>query len=209
MRRDEKFIPSAAEGSRAAPTSISRHMTTIFIFHGVGGNSKENWFPWLKKQLETEQCRVVVLDLPHSDHPDLTEWSDYFRQYEELVDEQTIFVGHSLGGAFALRLLERMPKPIRACFLVAPVWGVMGNQFDPQMETFTVPPYDWKTIRKNSKQFSVLHADNDPFIKLSQAEELAKHIDTEVTLVRGGGHLNANAGYTEFPFLLEKITATA
>ncbi|MFH1444755.1 MAG: alpha/beta fold hydrolase [Candidatus Peregrinibacteria bacterium] len=184
-------------------------MTTIFIFHGVGGNSEENWLPWLKKQLETEQCRVVVPDFPHPDHPTLVEWSEHFRQYEELVDEQTIFVGHSLGGAFALRLLERMPKPIRACFLVASVWGVMGNQFDPQMETFTVSPYDWKTIRKNSNNFSVIHADNDPFIKLSQAEELAQNLGTEVALIHDGGHLNASAGYTEFPLLLEQITATA
>ncbi|MDD5103840.1 MAG: alpha/beta fold hydrolase [Candidatus Peribacteraceae bacterium] len=184
-------------------------MPTLFIFHGVGGHSKENWFPWLQQSLETERTHVVVPDFPHSDHPDLAEWLEHFRPYQRQLDDRTVFVGHSLGGAFALRLLEKIHTPIRACFLVASVWGVMGNQFDPVMRTFTVPPYDWKTIRQNARYFSVIHSDNDPYIKLSQAEELAKHLSTAVTLVRGGGHLNAGAGYTEFPLLPEQISAAA
>lgn len=182
-------------------------MFTVFIFHGVGGHSKENWFPWLKNQLEAAHVRVIVPDFPNPDHPTLNEWSDSFRQYDKLLDEKTIFVGHSLGAAFALRLLEHMQKPLRACFLVAPVWGVMGNQFDPVMKTFTEHPYDWKTIRRNAKHFSVIHSDNDPYITLSQAEELAKHLETTVLLVPRGGHLNTSAGFTEFPLLLKKLNA--
>jgi len=185
------------------------NISTVFIFHGVGGHAKENWFPWLKDQLEAAHVRVIVPDFPNTDHPMLSEWSDSFHQYETLLDEKTIFVGHSLGAAFALRLLERMQKPLRACFLVAPVWAVMGNQFDPVLKTFTEHPYDWKTIRRNAEHFSVIHSDNDPYIKLSQAGELAKNLGIEVSLINGGGHLNTNAGYRAFPFLLEKITAIA
>ena len=184
-------------------------MPTVFLFHGVGGHSQENWLPWLQGALERKSSTVIVPDFPNADHPVLAEWSADFRKYDTLIDEHTMFVGHSLGGAFALRLLERMSKPIRACFLVASVWGEMGNQFDPVMKTFTEQPFDWKTIRKNAQHFSVIHSDNDPYIKLSQAEELAKHLGIAVTLVRGGGHLNASAGYAEFPFLLECITAAS
>jgi len=184
-------------------------MPTVFVFHGVGGHSKENWFPWLKDALGQEGYDVVVPDFPNPNHPVLSEWSDCFRQYDTLIDEHTVFVGHSLGGAFALRLLERMPRPIHACFLVASVCGVMGNQFDPEMKTFTEHPFDWETIRKKVKHISVVHSDNDPYIKLSQAEALAKNLGTTVTLVRGGGHLSASAGYTEFPLLLEQIPAPA
>lgn len=181
-------------------------MATIFVFHGVGGHSKENWFPWLKESLEAENHQVIVPDLPHPDHPTLTEWINDFKQHEELMDENTIFVGHSLGGAFALRLLEKAQKPIRATFLIASVWGVMGNQFDPLMTTFTVPPYDWNSIKQRSKFFSVIHSDNDPYIRLSQAEELAKNLGITLTLIKGGGHFNEAAGYRDFPFLLSEIT---
>ncbi len=182
-------------------------MPTVFIFHGVDGDSRENWFPWLAAELTKKGFTAIVPDFPHANHPVLPEWLEHFRKFEDQVDDQTVFVGHSLGAAFALRLLERMQKPLCACFLVAPVSGVMGNQFDPVMKTFTGHPFDWKTIRRNAKHFSVIHSDNDPYIKLSQAEELAKHLGTTVTLVRGGGHFNASAGYAEFPLLLEQITA--
>lgn len=184
-------------------------MPTIFLFHGVGGHSQENWLPWLKAELERKSYDVIVPDFPHPDHPVLSEWSDCFRQYDTLIDEHTIFVGHSLGGAFVLRLLEQMRTSIHACILVASVWGIMGNQFDRVMSTFTEQPYDWNAIRQNANHFSVIHSDNDPFIKLSQAEQLAKHLGISMTLVRGGGHFNASAGYSKFPFLLEQITAAS
>lgn len=181
--------------------------STVFIFHGVGGHSQENWFPWLKKELETQDCRVIIPDFPHADHPTLDEWLDHFRQYERQLDERTIFVGHSLGSAFALRLLERMRQPIHACILTAPVWGVMGNDFDPIMKTFTKQPYDWPVIRRNARRFTVIHGDNDPYIRLSLAEELARNLGTTVEIIPSGGHLNTTAGFAEFPLLLEHITA--
>jgi len=182
-------------------------MPTVFIFHGVGGHSQENWFPWLKKELEAQDYRVIVPDFPHAERPALAEWLEHFRAYEDLVDDRTIFVGHSLGGALALRLLERAKKPIRACILVASVWGIMGNDFDPVMNTFTKQPYDWPVIRGNARNFMVIHGDNDPYIRLSLAEELARNLGTTVETISGGGHLNTTAGFAEFPFLLERITA--
>jgi hypothetical protein len=123
------------------------------------------------------------------------------------VDSETIFVGHSLGGAFALRFLERMDTVIHAAFLVASVWGVMDKTFDPLMTTFTRSPYDWDRIRQHCGKFSVIHADNDPYIRLDLARDLAAHLGSTVTLVTGGGHLNAAAGYREFPLLLKEIEA--
>ena len=36
----------------------------IFIFHGTGGYPKENWFPWLKQQLEIKGFNVTVPQFP-------------------------------------------------------------------------------------------------------------------------------------------------
>lgn len=180
-------------------------MSTVFIFHGVGGHSGENWFPWIKEQLDEEGHHAIAPDFPHTDHPKLEEWLGHFKRYESDLNEETIFIGHSLGGSFALRLLERMEWPIKATFLVASVWGVMGNKFDPAMRSFTEAPYDWETIRNNCPHFEVLHADNDPYIRLSLAGELAKNLGTKVTRIKGGGHFNEAAGFTEFPFLLQRI----
>lgn len=177
-------------------------MTTVFIFHGVDGHPEENWFPWLKSKLEEAGHQVTIPHFPHADQPQLDEWLEHFEQWKPLLNSEAVLIGHSLGSAFALRLLEHCRQPIRATFLVAPVWGVMENKFDPLMTSFTAAPYDWERIRKSAGGTYVIHADNDPYIALEKAEALAKNLTVPVTLIKNGGHFNETAGYTKFERLL-------
>ena len=181
-------------------------MSTVFIFHGIGGNSEENWFPWLKKELESAGHRAIVPDLPHADTPKLDEWTEHMKKYEESIDNETVFVGHSLGGIFALRLLERMKSPIHATFLVATVTGPDdGLQYKSLMTTFTELPLNKETIKGNAGEIHFLHSDNDPYIPLLHVKELTKKLDGAIEVILGGEHLSAPGGHTEFPLLLEKI----
>ncbi len=183
-------------------------MSTVFIFHGIGGGPSENWLPWLKQKLEAGGHRAIVPTFPHTDQPLLSEWWEYFGNFRADVDQDTILVGHSLGGAFALRLLEKLKAPINSCFLIAPVSGPLANTFDPLMKTFSHPPFDWPTIRDHCRKFFIFHSDNDPYIPLSDSERLAENLKAELTVIPSGGHLNQTAGFTTFPLLLEKIHET-
>jgi len=181
-------------------------VSTIIIFHGIGGNSEENWFPWIKETIEKKGHRVIIPDFPHADKPELHEWFAHMEKYQESIDDQTIFVGHSLGGIFALRLLEKQHTPIRATFLIASVTNETdGGEYAPLMTSFTVPDLHLETIKKNGGKFHVLHADNDPFIPLQNAEKLARTLGAAITIIPNGKHLNVSAGYTEFPILRDAI----
>jgi predicted alpha/beta hydrolase family esterase len=180
-------------------------MATFFLFHGTGGNPKENWLPWLNDQLVRDGHRVVVPAFPDADHPDLDRWLAHFHSLHPVIDGRSVFVGHSLGASFALHLLERVRQPIHAAFLVAPVSTPMGNDFDPLVSTFTTPPYQWNTIRSHCPRFVILQADNDPYVQMELTESLAKNLETGITIIPNGGHLNAKASYREFPLLLEMI----
>ncbi len=183
-------------------------MKTIFIFHGIYGNPDENWFPWMKAALEKAGHRVIVPEFPNPEKPVLDEWMTFMVQYEKDIGEDAVFIGHSLGAAFALRFITNMNKPIATTFLVAPVWCVMGNEFDPQMSSFTQAPYNWAAIKKSCTDFHVFLSDNDPYIKASLSEELANHLGADATMVTGAGHFNQSAGYTSFPLLLERVLAS-
>ncbi|MBS3140266.1 serine hydrolase family protein [Candidatus Woesearchaeota archaeon] len=176
-------------------------MTAIFIIHGYGGYSKENWFPWLEQELVKLGHTVIVPDFPHPSNPKLEEWLEYFSQFP--LDEDTIVVGHSLGGAFILSLLEQ--HKLKAAFLVAAVSGPIEHEVDAKIKTFTYKKFNWDAIKNNCKRFNILHSDNDPYIPLGQAQQLARNLDTTVALIKNGGHLNSKAGYVKFLLLLEKI----
>ena len=176
---------------------------TAFIFHGVEGNPGENWFPWLKTQLELKGWQVFVPQFPTPEGQTLENWLEIVKGHEDKMDENTVYIGHSLGGAFVLNLLEAYPA--RAAFFVAGVYGKVGNTFDESMKSFAQRQFDWEKIHGHCFNFCVYHADNDPYIKLKTAEDLAEKLGVEVNLIEGGGHFNAANGYLKFPRLLEDI----
>ena len=95
-------------------------MNNVFIFHGTEGYPEENWFPWLKQELEQRGCKVFVPQFPSPPivSAKIAEWFDVLKNYEQYINENTIFIGHSLGGIFTLRILEKLEHPVKAAFLL-------------------------------------------------------------------------------------------
>jgi len=176
-----------------------------FIIHGVDGSPEENWFPWLKKELEKLGIKTTVPHFPNSDKPELKEWQDFFKKYENDIDEETVLISHSLGSAFVLNYLENSNKKIKAAFLVASVFEIMDNEYDHLMLSFTEKEKDWEKIKNNCEKFFIFNSDDDPYIKLEKGKKLAKLLDSDLILVKDAKHFNSAAGYTEFELLKEKI----
>ena len=151
-------------------------------------------------------CKVFVPKFPTPENQSLENWLKVFEKYKQYLDENSIIVGHSLGPAFILNFLEKLDKPIKAAFFVSGFVGLLGNhEFDNINKTFVDKKFDWQKIKQNCKKFYVFHSDNDPYVPLKKAEELAKNLDANLILVKNAGHFNEKAGYTKFELLLENI----
>jgi hypothetical protein len=182
-------------------------MTNVFIIHGIGGSPSENWFPWLKSELGKLGCRVFVPQFPDSDNPKLQSWLGAFKDYTPQL-ENSIVVGHSLGVAFLLSVIESLNKPVKAAFFVAGFASPLDNpEFDEFIGKFVGKQFDWSRIRRNCGKFYVISSDNDPSVKLEQGRNLAKNLKAELIILKNAGHINEKAGYTKFEFLLEKMKA--
>lgn len=180
-------------------------MATVFIFHGLSGSPGGNWFPWFRGKLEKEGHVVTAPQFPGANRPTLDAWLKYFEQYEKLLSEKTILVGHSLGATFVLRLLEKLPRPVRASFLVAPVVGEMQNELDPLVAPFIRNGFDWGKIKKNAGSCHLFHSDNDPFIALAQVKNAARELGAIFHLLPGAGHMNEADGFTTFEQLWKEM----
>ena len=178
----------------------------FFIIHGAYGNPKENWFHWLKKELESKGHTVFVPELPTPENQSLENWMEIMEPYLEKIDPDTIFIGHSLGPAFILSILEKIDVEVKSCFFVSGFLGLLNNpDFDEINKTFTTKEFNWEKIKENCEKFYVIHSDNDPYVPLAKANELANKLNTDVIIIEGAGHFNESAGYTEFPKLLNLI----
>lgn len=180
---------------------------TAFIFHGTEGYPEENWFPWMKDELEVKGFQVFVPQFPSPPvvPAKIDEWFAVFNDYRQHVDESTILIGHSLGGVFTLRILEQLDTPVRAaCFVGTPV-GVKPITFYDRDVAFSGFDFDWDTIKHNAKDFVVFQSDDDPYVSLGNGQELASRLGVELSFVPNAGHFNAKAGYLTLELLRDRI----
>src|SRR3989344_7492033 len=88
-------------------------MKRVFIVHGWEGHPEEGWFPWLKKELEAEGFEVLVPQLPDPDNPRIQNWVPKLAETVGVADENTYFVGHSMGCQTIARSLESLPEGVK------------------------------------------------------------------------------------------------
>lgn len=177
-------------------------MKNAVILHGTGGNSKGNWFPWLKKELEKKGYKVWVPDLPDANRPNVGNYNPFLFNNWDYNDE-TILIGHSSGSVAILSLLDHLPKnvQVRKSILVAGFtddlgWDVLNGMF--------INEFNWENIKKRSKEFVLFHSDNDPYVDLQHGKKLKKLLNAKLVIKKGAEHFSLEGGdkFKELPIIL-------
>jgi len=177
------------------------------IVHGCYGYPTENWFSWLQQQLEDDGGKVKVPQFPTPESQSFASWSRIAKcALSGWNPAETILIGHSVGSVFVLRLAEQATEPYKAVFAACPFAKPLGiPEFDPILPTFLEPPFDWARVKKGTQKIACFAGDNDPYVPLPYAREVADAVGAPLTVVEKGGHLNAAAGYTSFPAMFDAI----
>jgi uncharacterized protein len=152
-------------------------MKNAIIIHGTGGSPEGNWFPWMKEKLQKQGYTVIVPHFPAPQLQSLESWMTEFENYRQQVNEDTIFIAHSVGAAFVLSILESLENPVRACFFAAGFLEVpQSSEYDPIHPTLTIKQFDWKTIHQNCTHFYMCHGSDDPYVFLHNAHIMAEYL---------------------------------
>ncbi len=181
-------------------------MANIFIIHGAYGSAEGNWFMWLKDELEKLGHHVFVPQFKTPEGQCLESWRETFSKYENYVDVNTILIGHSLGSAFLLDILENINFKVRASYFVSGFVGNLGiDKFDLINDTFVNKGFDWEKIKNHCWKFFLYASDNDPYVPFDKTLELSLNLSGELSKIIGAGHFNTDSGYEKFEMLLEDI----
>ncbi len=184
----------------------------VFVIHGWEGSPKEGWFPWLKKRLTAEGFNVSVLAMPHPDRPVIDSWVPFLKRQVGIPDEETFFVGHSIGCQTICRYLETLPKEARigGAILVAG-WVHLTPEatkeegaseiVKPWLET----PIHWENVLVHTKNFAAIFSDDDPFVPLADADIFKRRLGAKIIIGRGKGHFSGSDGITELPAVLDEL----
>ncbi|OGE83325.1 MAG: hypothetical protein A2846_04980 [Candidatus Doudnabacteria bacterium RIFCSPHIGHO2_01_FULL_49_9] len=156
----------------------------FLILHGKGGNSKDNFYPWLKRKLEEAGYKVQAPDLPNPEEPDDAEQAEYVLKNCKL-DENTVVLGHSFGGIVALRLLERGVKLQKVTLAATPFTDkFIDGKARPTVSAALQRGFDFEKIRKNAKGFIALYDSSDGIVPVSDGEKFARGLGVESSKVR-------------------------
>lgn len=122
------------------------------------------------------------------------------------MDKNSIVVGHSLGPAFLLNVLQDLKEPIKASFFVAGFTNLLGDPiFDEVNKTFVEKGFDWRMAKRNGGNFYLYHSDNDPYVPISEADKLSEKLGVASVSVKGAGHFNKKSGFDKFDLLLDDL----
>lgn len=173
----------------------------ILIVHGWNSDSKDNWFPWLKSELESRGMNVQCPDMPNPKFPKQEEWLEKLTAVVD-NDNPLILVGHSLGTIAVLRLLERISSKIVCVILVAGFTQGFGVN---AISDFFKTPFDFARIKQKSRKFIVISSSNDPYLPITEGQKLADELNAEFIIEKNAGHLDSESGFSKYPSLLKLI----
>lgn len=179
----------------------------VFIIHGTEGYPEENWFPWMKQELEQRGYKVFIPQFPSPPivPAKISEWFDVLKDCEQYINEDTFLIGHSLGGIFTLRILEKLTHPVKAAFFIGTPVGVRPIANYDRDNSFSGFAFDWRKIKEKAKYFIVFQSNDDPYVGLENGKELAKNLGIELSFVPNAGHFNKKAGYVKFEKLRDMV----
>lgn len=172
------------------------------IIHGWEGTPKNEWLPWVGKQLEANGWKVEIPQLPNTMNPKLNEWMDALISLSP--DENTMLVGHSLANALILKYLERPEIKVKGAVLVA-AWNWLIEAAKDHHITFYDTDFDYDTIKKKSLPLTIVNSSNDPWVDFERSKLMAEKLNAKFIGVENAGHFMERDGYKEFPQLVNII----
>ncbi|HZS43154.1 MAG TPA: alpha/beta fold hydrolase [Candidatus Paceibacterota bacterium] len=182
-------------------------MKRVIIIHGWGADSKSDWFPWLKKELEVRGFEVQVPDMPETETPQIDKWVSQLEKIIGKTDKNTYLIGHSIGTQTALRYLARPGNAMGGTILVAPWFTLMNLEGEDEIaEPWFKTPIDFAMIKKRSSRIVTIFSDNDPVVPFEENTQLFKErLNPEIIIIKNAGHINGEDGFNELPIVLEKL----
>lgn len=163
--------------------------------------SNSHWFPWLQKQLLIHDIKA---DTPEVPRPFDMDWESWVREVERFdITEDTILLGHSMGGGFWVRYLsEHTDLKVGKVVLVAP-WLDLEDSESSNFFDFKIPT----GLTNRVKSLTIFNSDNDGKEVHDSVDYIKSNITkAEIRQFHNYGHFCFNdLGTYTFPELLEAI----
>jgi len=161
----------------------------LLILHGWGGSDAPHWQAELACKAAKEYGTVSFPLLDNCHFPSKNRWVKQVKEILKTFQPDTV-VCHSLANTLWFWLCqEESMVTIERLFMVSP----------PSLETKekTIKSFFPCTMPSSicAKEVQMLVSDNDPWVKIEEAEQIAAHYGATLDIIQNAGHINTESGY--------------
>ncbi|MEU2433216.1 alpha/beta hydrolase [Streptomyces sp. NPDC007861] len=209
---DEDEDGTAADrtpGEEPAATTPATH--GFLLLHGWQNHRPPgHWQHWLAGRLGELGHEVGYPQLPDPDDPCLERWLDELRGHlDTLRGQRRTVVCHSLACLLWLHAVARgaVAVPVDRVLLVAPPSSEVLRQHT-EVREFAAPTVTPAEVSAASAYTRVIGSDNDPYCPEGAAARYGEQLGLPSDTLPGQAHLDLDAGYGDWPSLLDWCLGT-
>ena len=167
------------------------------ILHGWGGSDAPHWQAELAAEVARNYGTVSFPLLDNCHFPSKNRWVKQVKAVLEDFKPDTV-VCHSLANTLWFWLCQEDIEEIERLFMVSlPSLTTEEN---------TIKTFFPCNVPNNihAKEVHMIVSDNDPWVKMEEAENIAFQINASFTVIKDAGHINADSGYGKWDYI-EKL----
>lgn len=170
-------------------------MRKTLILHGWGGSDAPHWQAELASEIAKNYGTVSFPLLDNCHFPSKNRWVKQVKAILGDFKPDTV-VCHSLANTLWFWLCqEEEMQTVERLFMVSP----------PSLTTTesTIKTFFPCEMPKNiyAKKVHMIVSDDDPWVEMDEAEDIASHYQTEFTNIHKAGHINADSGYGKWKLI--------
>lgn len=189
-------------------------MKRVIIVHGWSGYPEEGWFPWLKSELEKNGFEVLIPQLPAPETPHIKAWVSKLAEVVGTPDENTYFVGHSMGCQTIARYLETLPENVKVggAVFVAGFFKRLTQIQEEGEEVIAIArewletPLNFQKVKSHLPKNIAIFSDNDYYVPLDNTDDFRRLLGSEIVIEKGIGHFSGKRDNVfELPAALQGV----
>ena len=175
------------------------HRAKTLILHGWGGSDWPHWQAWLASELAKDYGTVSFPLIQHPHYPHLNRWKKQVKKYLSDFKPDTV-ICHSLANTLWFHLCHDGDiEEVQNLLLVAP--PRLNCAIETIKSFFPIKPP--KSLF--AKKAMMVASSDDPYMSMDEAWALQEALQIPMKVLEKAGHINADSGYGEWPWVLEYL----
>ncbi len=185
-------------------------MKRLFIVHGWGEGPQEPMMTWLGTVGTQLGFETNLLSMPNPAVPTIDAWTKHLEDNVYYVDQDTYFIGHSLGCQAILRYLEmNKGSQVGGVVLISPALQISGLETQEDQDIarpWIERPIDYSSIRAMGGNFVTVFSDNDQTTPLElNRPVIEKSFGGKIIVEHAKGHFCKEDGVVDLPVVKEVL----